>query len=231
MERDKHSFREELYSIIKHYAQLSSMARQGEVDPIGQIGQIIQKQFPFLLAVIGDLLPRLERDEITYFECLYAIIREAQRVEEQQILLDSRKEIGEIEAESRAFIYAVKWLDSRNNLRPGGEDLKNIQKTLYQLNKKYKKRYAPDADDTTTLIPYFFIKEESESEERSLSRIADVVQRAVLELTHLMIENEPERSFLIFTKSVRKDMENDQVRILGRPCGKRILQGFPVGLS
>ena len=83
MENDAHSLREDLYGVIQHYAELAELAKKGEVDPLGQIGKILKKTAPYLLLVIRDLLPRLERDEVTYQDTLFQIIREAQQFSNQ----------------------------------------------------------------------------------------------------------------------------------------------------
>jgi hypothetical protein len=209
MDQNADSLREELYRVLGHYTELSKMARQGVVDPIGQIGKIVQKRFPYLLLVIGELVPRLERDEITYEQALYTIIREAQLFPDQSVLLESRNEIQEIESESASFIYAVKWLDSEEFRRPGPEEVDRVKNKLGQLNSKYRQRYAPEDDETTTIIPFYLPKHESESDETNLKRTSELVKRAVLELHHIMVEHESSRTFLGFTKAKRVEIEQD----------------------
>ena len=209
MERDAHSLREELYRVIQHYTELAQLANRGEVDPLSQIGRIVKKTAPFLLLVIRDLLPHLERDEITYNEVIYQIIRAAHQFPDQQVLIDSRNEIQEIEEEGRVFLYAVKWLDAQINLKPAPHEIDTVQKRLSDLNDKYKDRYVLGDEQTTTLIPCFFVRNQADSTETNLNRMADLVHRAVLEMHHLMVEYEPARRFLFFNRSSRKEMEEE----------------------
>ncbi|AFM26510.1 serine/threonine protein kinase [Desulfomonile tiedjei] len=217
MERDSQSLREDLYRVIQHYADLAALAKKGEINPLGQIGKILKNTAPYLLLVIKDYLPQLERHEITFYEMLFQIISEAQRFPDQQVLLDSRNEIQKAEHAGRIFLYAVKWLDAQSNLRPSLQDIDVMAQKLQGLNDKYKKRYCFIDEETTTLIPCFFLREETESHENSLGRLADLVRRAILELHHLMIDHEPERkSFLsIFrtTNHAREEAENDLVQL------------------
>lgn len=213
MENDAHSLREDLYGVIQHYAELAELAKKGEVDPLGQIGKILKKTAPYLLLVIRDLLPRLERDEVTYQEVLFHIIREAQQFSNQTVLFDSRNEIQNIEGDQKVFIYAVKWLDAPTKLRPSPHEVQAIRRKLNQLNEKYRERYAPKDEETTALIPWFLVHQEDESQETSLNRVADLVRRAVLELHHLMVDYEPAKSFFIFTKNSRKEIEEDLTQL------------------
>lgn len=235
MENDAHSLREDLYRVIQHYADLAELAKKGEVDPLGQIGKILKKTAPYLLMVIRDLLPRLERDELTYYDMLFSIVRAAQQFSALDVLIDSRKEIQKIESDQKLFLCAVKWLDAPSRLRPSPQEVQVIRRNLNQLNEKYKERYAPNDEDTTALIPWFLIRQEDESQETSLPRVADLVRRAVLELHHLMIEYEPARSFYLFTRNSRKEMEEDLADLawfLFR-CGyevSRIASGYYKGL-
>jgi hypothetical protein len=208
MASDTRSLREDLYRVIQHYADLAKLAKKGEVDPISQIGKIVKSAAPYLLLVIRDLLPSLEREELTYHETLYQLLREARQFSDQQVLIDSRNEMQKIEESQRIFIYAIKWLDSSANLRPSPSDVDAAARKLQELNEKYKNRYAPDMD-TTSLIPCFFVRQEGESPETSLSRMADLVRRAILELHHLMVENEPAKSFFVFSRPTRKEIEDD----------------------
>lgn len=209
MESDARSLREDLYRVIQHYAELARLAQKGEVDPISQIGKIVKNAAPYLMLVIRDLLPQLERDEITYQEALYHVLKEGRRFPDQQVLLDSRSEIQKVEEGGRIFLYAIKWLDSPSNLRPSQQDVDALARKLHELNDKYKSRYAPADLDTTTLIPSFFVRQEAESSETALARMADLVRRAILELHHLMVENEPEKSFYLFSRPTRKEIEDD----------------------
>ncbi|MBI5249326.1 MAG: protein kinase [Desulfomonile tiedjei] len=211
MERDSQSLREDLYRVIQHYAELAQLAKKGEINPLGQIGKVLKNTAPYLLLVIRDLLPQLERREVTFYEMLYHILREAQRFPDQQVLIDSRNEIQKIEHEGRLFLYAVKWLDAQSNLRPGPQDIDLMQRKLQEFNEKYKKKYALMDQETTTLIPCFFVREESESHDYTVSRMADLVRRAALELHHLMLDNEPERSrfFSFFRNQSREELEHD----------------------
>jgi len=213
MERDAHSLRDELYSVIQHYAELARLAQQGEVDPIGQIGKIVKRTAPYLLLVIRDLVPRLERQEITYYEALYAIIRIAQQFPDLQVLIDSRNEIQQVEQGTRVFTYAVKWLDSSANVRPGSAEIEVVKRKLKDLNGKYRQRYSAAAEDTTTLIPCFVTRDDAAPQETSPERMADVVRRAVLELHHLMIEFEPQRRFYFFTSASRQEVEEDLMNL------------------
>jgi hypothetical protein len=213
MERDAHSLREDLYRVVQHYAELSQLAKKGEVDPLGQIGKILKKTAPYLLLVLRDLLPGLERGELTYHEALHTLIREAQKFPDQQVLLDSRQEIQKIEATQRIFMYAVKWLDDPSNQKPSGQEVEMVRKKLIELNEKYRKRYTPSDQETTTLIPCFFVKQETESHEVALSRMADLVRRALLELHHLMLDFEPEKRFLFFGSNTRKEVEDDLMHL------------------
>jgi hypothetical protein len=231
MDQNADSLREELYRVLGHYTELSKMARQGVVDPIGQIGKIVQKRFPYLLLVIGEMIPRLEREEITYEQALYTILREAQLFSDQNVLIESRNEIQEIESESAVFIYAVKWMDYESYRRPDPAEVDRIKNKLGQLNSKYRQRYAPEDDETTTIIPFYLPRHESESAETNLKRTADLVRRAVLELHHIMVEHESSRTFFGFTKAKRIEIEKDLVDLswfLFR-CGfpvERIASGY-----
>lgn len=209
MERDAHALREDLYRVIQHYAELSQLARKGQVDPLAHIGRIVKKTAPYLLLVIRDLLPQLEREEITYYEAVYFIVRAAQQFADSQLLIESRNEIQEIEQEGRVFLYAVKWLDTPVNQRPAPHELDTVQKRLNDLNDKYKQRYAPNEDQTATLIPCFFARDDTDAADTSLLRMADLIRRAILELYHLMIEYEPARKFYFFNRSTRIEIEKD----------------------
>ncbi len=215
MERDSQSLREDLYRVIQHYAELAHLAKKGEINPLGQIGKALKNTAPYLLLVIRDLLPHLEKNEITFYEVLYHLLRESQRFPDQQVLIDSRNEIQKIEHEGRLFLYAVKWLDAQSNLRPTPQDIDVMQRKLQDLNEKYKKKYALLDRETTTLIPCFFVREESESHDYTIGRMADLVRRAMLELHHLMLENEPERSrlFSLFRNHSKEEAEEDLTQL------------------
>lgn len=213
MEKDAHDLREQLYSVIQHYSELSQMAHKGEVDPISRIGRIVKKTAPYLLLVIRDLLPQLERGDITYYEALYLIIRQAQEFPDVQVLLESRNEIQEIEQNGRVFFYAIKWLDSQTNIRPALHELETVARKLSELNRKYRERYSPGDEETATLIPCFVRREETESGEMNYRRTVDVVRRAILELHHLMVQFEPAKSFYFFTRNTRKEIENDLMEL------------------
>ncbi len=218
-ERDANTLRQELYSVLQHYAELATLARKGAVDPIAQIGKIVQKRLPYFLVLIGELLPKLERNEITYYEALYKIIRACQKTDDQRVFLESRQELSELESKSRVFVYAFKWLDLKENTRPTPDDVHVMVRALRNMDKKYKQKFAPDADDTTTLIPCFLPKDDSEPEQRNVARMAALVQRAILELNHFMVEYKSDRSLLsslssmIFSKSTRAEMEADIARM------------------
>ncbi|MBM3300497.1 MAG: hypothetical protein FJY85_11120, partial [Deltaproteobacteria bacterium] len=214
MQREAHSLREDLYRVIENYAELAKIARKGGVDPLSYIGRIVKKTAPYLLLVVQDLLPQLERGEITYHEALYTIIKAAQRFPNHQILEESRKEVQEIEHEGRIFLYGVKWLDMPTHQRPGPHEIDTIEKKLRDLNEKYKNRYGSQELRTSTLIPCFLRREETDSTETTLSRMADLVRRAVLELYHLMVENEPERTLLFFSRNSRKEIEDDLMHLV-----------------
>lgn len=228
--QDARTLREDLFRIIHHYADLSRMAQKGEVNPIGHIGRILEKTVPYILIIVRELLPYLERDEITYYEALYHIVRAAQQFPDPASLADSREEIQKIERETKVFIYALKWMDSSSLIRPSLQEVEAIQKKLTEFNEKYKKRYTEDLE-TTTLIPCFLFPQDSQSAETSLNRVADLVRRALLELHHLMIEYEPEKVFYVFTSSSRKEIEDDLMQLawfLFR-CGypvERIASGY-----
>jgi hypothetical protein len=211
-QQDAASLREELYRVINNYADFAKLAQTGEVNPIGQIGRILQKTVPYLLLVIRDLLPLLEKDTITYYEALYSIIRAAQQFPDQQALKDSREEIQKIEEEGKIFLYAAKWIDSPSNTRPSPQDCETIQKKLGELNEKYKSRYSQD-EETATMIPCFLVRNETDSKEAQFNRIADLVRRALLEMHHLMVEYEPAKRFFIFTSPTRKEIEDDLMQL------------------
>lgn len=213
MERDSQSLREDLYRVVQHYAELTRLAKKGAVDPLGEIGKILKKTAPYLLLVIRDLLPPLERGEITYHEALFLLIRAAQTFPDHQILIDSRNEIQRIEEAGRVFFLAVKWLDTPSNQRPSPQEVEMVRKKLAELNEKCKKRYAPADHESTALIPSVFVREESESSETTLARMADLVRRAVLELHHLMVEYEPQRTLLFFSRNSRKEIEEDIMQL------------------
>ena len=214
MERDIQQLREDLYRVIQHYAELSKLAKKGEADPLGQIGRILQRTAPYLLLVIRDWLPQLERGQITYYELLYNLIRAAQRFPNLQVLLDSRNEIQKIEESGRIFFYGVKWLDVTSNQRPSPQEVAMVRKKLADLNDKYRQRYAAEDLATTTLIPNFLPHVEGESQEHTLERMAELARRAVLQLHHLMVEHEPEKSFLFFSRSTRKEVEDDLMQLV-----------------
>jgi Protein kinase domain len=213
MNKDSRSLREELYRVIDHYAELTALARQGEANPISQIGRIVKKRFPILLVVIRELIPRLERDELTFEEAVFQIIREAQQFPDLEAVIDSRQEIQRIETDGAAFLYAVKWLDSKANLQPSPQEVASFRKTLSDLNRKYRDRYAFDEEDTATVIPFFLTTDDGESKQTTMKRMADLVKRAVLELHHLMVEYEPAKSFFGFPRSSRKEIESDVMRL------------------
>jgi hypothetical protein len=231
MERDVQQLREDLYRVIQHYAELSKLAKKGEVDPLSQIGKILQRTAPYLLLVIRDWLPHLERGQITYHELLYNLIRAAQKFPDHQVLIDSRNEIQKIEEHGRVFFYGVKWLDEGSNQRPSPQELSMVRKRLADLNDKYRQRYAGDDLSTTTLIPNFLPHVEGEPHEQTLERMAELARRAVLQLHHLMVENEPEKSFLFFSRNTRKEVEDDLMHLawLLFRCGysvDRIASGY-----
>jgi len=231
MERDIQQLREDLYRVIQHYAELSKLAKKGETDPLGQIGRILQRTAPYLLLVIRDWLPHLERGQITYYELLYNLIRAAQKFPNLQVLLDSRSEIQKIEESGRIFFYGVKWLDETSNQRPSPQEVAMVRKKLADLNDKYRQRYASEDLATTTLIPNFLPHVEGESHEHTLERMAELARRAVLQLHHLMVEHEPEKSFLFFSRSTRKEVEDDLMQLawLLFRCGysvDRIASGY-----
>ncbi len=146
--------------------------------------------------------------------CFFHILRDAQRFPDQAVLIDSRNEIQKIEQEGRLFLYAVKWLDAQSNLKPGPQEIDSMHRKLQELNEKYKKKYALLDQETTALIPCFFVREESESHEYSLGRMADLVRRAILELHHLMLDNDLNvRFFLPFPKRVQEEVENDLMQL------------------
>lgn len=231
MERDSQQLREDLYRVIQHYAELSKLAKRGEADPLSQIGKILKSTAPYLLLVIRDWLPHLERGEITYYELLYNLIRAAQKFPDQQVLIDSRNEIQKIEDTGRVFFYGVKWLDQTSNQRPSPQELSMIRKKLADLNDKYRQRYSPDDLETTTLIPNFLPHIEGEPHEATLERMTDLVRRAILQLHHLMVEYEPEKTFMFFSRATRKDIEDDLMQLawLLFRCGytvDRIASGY-----
>jgi Protein kinase domain len=209
MESDSRSLREDLYRVIQHYADLAKLAKKGEVDPISQIGKIVKNTAPYLLLVVRDLLPAIESEELTYSEALYHLLKDARKFSDHQVLVDSRNEIQRIEEGQRIFIYAIKWLDYAANLRPSPQEIDAVARRLQELNEKYKGRYAPPDMDTTSLIPCFFVHQEGEASETTLLRMADLVRRAVLELHHLMVEHEPTKSFFVFSRPTRKEIEDD----------------------
>jgi hypothetical protein len=175
---------------------------------MGQIGKVLERTAPYVLVVIRDLLPLIEKDTLSYHEALYHIIRAAQQFADQEALRASREEIQKIEEEGKVFIYAVKWLDLPSQTRPTEQEVAAILKKLAEFNDKYKKRYSED-DQTTTMIPWFLVGQESESKAASFTRVADLVKRALLELHHLMLEYEPTKRFYIFSSNTRKEVEDD----------------------
>ncbi len=225
------ALREDLFRVVYHYAELTDLAKRGEIDPLGQIGKILKTTAPYLLLVIRDMLPRLERGELTYHEALSVLLNAAREFSNHDVLMEGRNEIQKIEAESRVFIYAVKWLDSRTLVKPTPQEADSIRTKLTVLNEKYRERYASAQNETATMIPYFLPREESESQEVGLARVADLVGRAILELHHLMVEREPEKSFYIFSSHSRKEMEDELMSLawfLFR-CGRsvdRVARGY-----
>jgi len=209
MDHAPDDLREDLYRVVHHYAELAQLAKKGAVDPLAQIGSIVNRRYPYLLLVIRDLLPSLERNLLTYQEILFNIIRAGQRFSNQTALINSLQEIEKIESRSRVFIYAAKWVAAEHYRRPSTRETEKIRKTLADLNRKYRERYAPDLEGTATLIPYFIPNTDSQSEEVSLERVADLVRRAVVELHRLMLEYRPQRTWLFFQKDNRGDMEGD----------------------
>ena len=225
------TLREDLFRVVHHYAELAGLAKRGEIDPLGQIGKILKTTAPYLLLVIRDMLPRLERGELTYHEALSILLGAARDFSDHDLLMEGRNEIQRIEAESRVFIYAVKWLDSRTLVKPSPQEADSIRTKLSALNEKYRARYASGQSETATMIPYFLPREESESQEVGLARVADLVGRAILELHHLMVERESAKSFFIFSSQTRKEMEDELMSLawfLFR-CGRtvdRIARGY-----
>ena len=225
------ALREDLFRVVHHYAELADLAKRGEIDPLGQIGKILKTTAPYLLLVIRDMLPRLERGELTYHEALSVLLNAARDFSNHDLLMEGRNEIQKIEAESRVFIYAVKWLDSRTLVKPTPQEADSIRTKLTVLNEKYRARYASAQNETATMIPYFLPREESESQEVGLARVADLVGRAILELHHLMVEREPAKSFYIFSSHSRKEMEDELMSLawfLFR-CGRsvdRVARGY-----
>ncbi len=213
MAKDVTSLREDLYSVINHYAELSQLAKKGEVDPMGQIAYILRNRFPYLLVVIRDLLPHLERGGMTYDEVLFNLIREAQKFPDQKALAQSREEIEKIESNSRCFIYAVKWMDAEKNRRPSVEEVAEIRKFLKELNSKFKERYEAGSASRLTLIPHLLPGGEPESERGLVAMTADLAKRAILELFRLMVDKEPEKSSFFFANPVRKEMEEEIIHL------------------
>ncbi len=209
MSSDAHSLREDLYRVLQHYADLAKLAKKGEVNPIGQIGRIVSQTAPYLLLIIKDLLPQLEKNEIDYNEALFQVITKARELPDVEILLNSRTEIQQIEQSQRVFLYGIKWLDSQSNIRPNLHEIEAMTHRLREFNDKYRKRYTPSETDTVTLIPYFHRKMEGETREQAVLRIADLVKRALLELHHLMLDHEPTTSFFFFSRPTRKEIEDD----------------------
>lgn len=212
LEQDAASLREDLYRVIHNYADLSKLAQKGEVNPMGQIGKILQRTAPYLLVIIRDLLPLMEKDSVTYPEALHHIIRSAQHFSDPEALQDSREEIQKIEEHTRIFIYAVKWLETPSQTKPTSPEIAAVQRKLSEYNNKYKRRYSED-DQTTTMIPWFLAKQETESPEAGLGRVADLVRRALLELHHLMVEYEPTKKYYFFTNSSRTEVEDDLMQL------------------
>lgn len=212
-QQDASSLREDLYRVVHHYADLAQLARKGAIDPLSQIGRILEKRVPYLLIVIGDLLPALEREVMTYHEVLFNIIRQAQQFPDQKVLIQSRKEIEKIEAETKVFLYAVKWMDVENNLRPTRRDVDRIQKLLTDLNRKYRERYAQEDHENTAIIPCYIPPDAVESDESYVSRAADLVRRSLLQLHYLMLEHEPARPSFFFSRPNRKEMEEEVVKL------------------
>jgi hypothetical protein len=214
MDKDAGSLREELFRVIQHYSELSAKAKHGPIDPRSQIARILKSRFPYLLVVLQELLPLLEKDQMTYFEVLYNLIREAQQFSDVETLRDSLEEMEKLESESRIFVYAIKWLEAKNHVRPSRDDLETIQKVLRDLNRKYRERYEPEADETTTLLPFVILQEKPEPEEVTIARMTGVVRRALHELHHLMVEREPNRrKFILFGKKKRDEVEDDIMRL------------------
>ncbi len=230
MQSDAQSLREDLYRVIEHYSDLAKLAKKGEVDPINRIGKIIKQTAPYLLLVIRDILPKIERDEMDYHEALLHVIVHARNFPDNQSLIDGKNEIQKIEERGKLFLYGVKWLDMAANQRPTTRDVPVMSRKLRELNEKYKKRYVVADAGTTTLIPCFFPQQE-ESPEAQVSRMADLVQRAMLEMHHLMIENEPEKSYYLWSNSSRKEVEANLFSLAwflfrcGRPVD-RIATGY-----
>ncbi|MFC1835368.1 serine/threonine protein kinase [Thermodesulfobacteriota bacterium] len=231
MAGDAQSLREQLYGVVNHYAELADMARKGEVNPIGQIGQIIRRRSPYLLIVVRNLLPGLKNETLTYHEFIYSVIREAQQFPDQKTLSDSLAEIESIEENDRALIYAVKWMEDKGNRRPPVQELKSIRQTLFNLNRKYKERYAPDAPQSAILIPWSAIIEPDDAEEVVFRRVTDLVRRAIVEMHHILLEKRPKRKLFSFGKDETLELQADIFRLarfLFR-CGfpiDRIASGF-----
>ncbi len=209
---DASSLREQLYRVIQHYAELSAMARKGSVDPLAHMGRILQRRFPYLLLVIRDMLPLLARGHVTYYEVLFNIIREAQRFPDFRTIQESKKEIEKIEQEGKAFLFAVKWLDSKNHVRPALEELDRIQGVMMEMNDKYVKRYGHRAASGQPLVPHH-ISKENEPADITFRRVGELVRRAVHQLFHLMVEHEYNRSLSFIFKGSRKEIEQDILKL------------------
>jgi serine/threonine-protein kinase len=212
-EKDARDLREDLYRVVNNYAELTQLAQQGVVDPIGAVGRILRRRLPYLILVLKELLLQLERGVVTYYEVLYTLVREVQQFSDQKVLAQSCEEIERIETEGRAFLYAIKWRELENYARPTPQVVDVILKTLIDLNAKYRQRFAPNEPPSITLIPYYMVRDEGDTEETTLRRTADLVRRALLELFRLMIENKPSGFASWFSKGANKDIEDDLMKL------------------
>jgi serine/threonine-protein kinase len=200
---DASSLRELLYRVIRHYDELAAAARKGEVDPIGYVGRIVRRRFPYLLLVIRDILPLLERNQLDYYEALFKIIRESQSFGDFQTVLDSKAEIERIEEGRRVFGYALKWIDSEENRRPGEGELREIQEQLGTINEKCVKYYLP-REDGPRMILASEVSSETGSADLAFRRLAELMRSAIQQIFHMTAGSSPRRSVVsLFTRPAR----------------------------
>jgi hypothetical protein len=205
---DASSLRELLYRVIRHYDELAAAARKGEVDPIGYVGRIVRQRFPYLLFVIRDVLPLLERNQLDYYEALFKIIRESQTFGDFQTVLDSKMEIERIEEGRRVFGYALKWIDSKENGRPGEGELREIQEQLRTINEKCVKYYLP-REEGPRMVLASEVASEKEPADLAFRRVAELIRSAIHQIFHMTTGSELRRSVTTLFKHPAKDLEKD----------------------
>jgi hypothetical protein len=217
------SLRELLYRVIRHYDELAAAARKGETDPLGYVGRLVRRRFPYLLLVIRDLLPLLENNQLDYYEALFRVVRAAQSFGDYETVLDSKREIERIEEGHRVFAFALKWMDSRETGRPGEGELKEVQELLGRINDKCVKHFMAEGDGPKTAFASELTAQDGIAD-AAFQRTADLVRSAIQQIFHLTVDAKPRRSVAALFSDPVKDLRRD----LNRLAWFLFRCGFPV---